>query len=173
MNDLTLLMTTKSAKRVRAGLDQLERAVADTLTRLTPGRGTAALHEEMKRLALTHAVLTELPPQVSAAAAVQHLQPSLLIDEALKKTTRAHVEALGKAGVPSSVLELLQSWVEVTVDARVVQRQIELKRAIDSVQGDKALQEPPALAADPVQPLSATELGQALGGLSDETVRQR
>lgn len=181
MNDLTFLasatpeLRTNARSSPRDELDRFERAVASTLSKLKPGHGSAALHEEMNRLMLAHAVLTE-SPQVSvnsAAAAVQQLQPNRLIDDALKETTRMHVEALGRAGVPSSVLELLQSWVEVTVDARMAQRQIELRRAIDSVQGDMAPQEPPALAADPVQPLSAVELGRALGGLSDETVRQR
>jgi hypothetical protein len=151
--------------------------VADTLAELKPGRrGCAAVHEEMQRLVLTNAVLMELPPEASpsaAAAVVQHLRPSHVIDDALQKTTQAHLEALTQAGIPSSVLELLQSWVEVTVDARVVQRQIELKRAVDSVQGEIALHEPVAPPPDPAQPLTAAELGRALGGLSDETVRQR
>lgn len=177
MNDLTLLATPAFAGGARAGLDQLEQAVAAALAGLKPGRrGSAAVHVEMQRLVLTNAVLMELSPQVSpavAAAVVQHLRPSSVIDDALKKTSHAHAQALGQAGIPPSVLELLQSWVEVTVDARVVQRQIELKRAIDSVQGEMALQEPVLPAADPVQPLSAAELGQALGGLGDEAVRQR
>lgn len=181
MTDLTVLATPAFADGLRVGarigLDQLEQAVADTLARLKPGRrGSAAVHDEMQRLVLTNAVLMELSPQMSASAAaavVQHLRPSSVIDEALKKTSQAHVEALGQAGVPAPVLELLQSWVEVTVDARVVQRQIALKRAIDSVQGQTALHEPTSAPLDPAEPLSATELGQALGGLSDETVRQR
>ncbi len=180
MNDLAFSATPDLRTEVRSSafeaLDQLERAVVNAVTGLKPGSGSAALHKEMTRLMRTNAVLMEQPPQLSTtavAAVVQQLQPSHLIDEALEETTRAHVEALGKAGVPSSVLELLQSWVEVTVDARVVQRQIEMKRAFDSVQADTTLQEPPALFADPVQPLSAVELGRALGGLSDETVRQR
>jgi hypothetical protein len=181
MTDLSLLATPAFAGGVRAGaragLDQLEQAVADTLVRLKPGRrGSAVVHEEMQRLVLTNAVLMELSPQISAAAAaavVQQLRPSSVIDDALKKTSQAHVEALGQAGVPPSVLELLQSWVEVTVDARVVQRQIALKRAIDSLQGEMVLQDPLSPTADPVQALSAAELGQALGGLGDETVRQR
>ena len=160
----------------RAGQDNLEQAVAGALANLKPGRsGAAAAYKEVQRLVLENAVLTELSPQVSpkaAAAVVEHLR-SNLIDEALKKSTRAHKEALGKAGIPSSVLDLLQSWVEVTVDARVVQRQIELKRAVESAQVQLVPQVSAVSQADPVQPLSASELGQALGGLSDETVRQR
>ena len=108
-----------------------------------------------------------------AGAARRRLRAGTVIDEALKKTTEAHVAALGQAGLPAPVLELLQSWVEATVDARVLQRQIELKRTIDLVEDADALHTPTAATADPTEPLSASALGQALGGLSDETVRQR
>jgi hypothetical protein len=175
MSDLSTLAAPLAGG---TGLDQLERAVADSLTKLKPGRrGAAAVREEMHRLVLADAVVMELSPQVSVSAlarVVRRLRPSPVIDEALKKSTQAHVAALSRAGVPASVLELLQSWVEVTVDARVLQRQIEVKRAIESVQAEAAPRsatEP--VADDPAQPMSAAELGQALGGLSDETVRQR
>lgn len=181
MSDLSTLATPAfgggPAAGERVGLSRLERAVADTLVKLKPGlSGAAAIHEEMQRLVLTNAVLIELSPRVSPSAmatVLKGLRSSSVIDEALKKTTQAHIDALGQAGMPSSVLDLLQSWVEVTVDARVVQRQIELKRAIDSVQVEMVLHDPSAPTVNPVQPLSAAELGQALGGLSDETVRQR
>jgi hypothetical protein len=180
MTDLTLLAEPAFApgRPAPAGLDTLERAVADSLSRLKPGRREAdSLHTEMQRLALTNAVLMQLAPQLSpsmVAQVVAKLRPSLVIDEALKKTSRAHVEALAQAGIAAPVLELLQSWFEVTVDARVVQQQIELQRVIDSLQGELAAPRNYAVtAADPAQPLSAAELGQALGGLTDETVRQR
>lgn len=137
---------------VQPSLDQLERAVTDTLAEFEPGhRNTTA--------------------GVDAAARHQ-LRSGKVIDEALKKTTQAHVEALGEAGLPPPVLELLQSWVEATVDARVLQRQIELARS-ELAPGEFALQAPAAPAPDPTEALSASALGQALGGLSDETVRQR
>jgi hypothetical protein len=103
----------------------------------------------------------------------RHLHTGKLIEEAIKKTSEAHAKALGQAGVPADVLALLQSWVEVTVDARVVQRHLQLRSAIEDVQEDVAQREAQAPSAAPTQPLSATELGQALGGLSDETVRVR
>jgi hypothetical protein len=138
---------------VQPSLDQLERAVTNTLAELEPGHRNAA--------------------EAVDAAARRQLRSGTVIDEALKNTTQAHIEALGQAGLPAPVLELLQSWVEATVDARVLQRQIALKRAIDHARGEIALQASPALSADPTEPLSANALGQALGGLSDETVRQR
>jgi hypothetical protein len=179
MTDLTLLAEPAFApgRPARAGLDTLERAVADTLSRLKPGqRDAAALHTEMQRLALTNAVLMALAPQLSPSAiagAVAKLRPSLVIDEALQRTSQAHVEALAQAGIAPPVLELLRSWFEVTVDARVVQQQIEIQRVIDSLQGEFATRDDAVATADPTQPLSAAELGQALGGLTDETVRQR
>lgn len=178
MNDPSALAATAFVADLRGtDLDQLEQAVADTLVKLKPGRrSSVAVHREMQRLVLTNAVLTELSPQwpPSALAAVaKRLRPSPMIDEALKKATQIHVEALGRAGVTAPVLELLQSWMEVTIDARVLQRQIDLKRAIDSVRSDVTLPTSMAPATDPTEPLSASGLGQALGGLSDETVRQR
>jgi hypothetical protein len=179
MTDLSLLAEPAFApgRPAVAGLDTLERAVADSLSRLKPGRREAnSLHTEMQRLALTNAVLMQLAPQLSPATVAQvvaKLRPSLVIDEALKKTSQAHVKALAQAGIAPPVLELLQSWFEVTVDARVVQQQIELQRVIDSLQGELATRDDAVATADPTQPLSAAELGQALGGLTDETVRQR
>lgn len=179
MTDLTLLAEPAFApgRPAREGLDKLERAVADTLARLKPGRRDAAsLHTEMQRLALTNAVLMQLAPHLSTstvAEVVAKLRPSLVIDEALKKTSQVHVEALARAGIAAPVLELLQSWFEVTVDARVVQHQIELQRAIDGLQGELTTSEDVVATADPTESLSAAELGQALGGLTDETVRQR
>lgn len=181
MSTLSFLATPAFAGSLRsggqAGLDQLEQAVADTLARLKPGRRSAgAVHEQLQHLVLANAVLMELSPQVApaaVAAAVKRLRRSHVIDAALERTTQAHVQALSQAGLDASVLELLRSWVEVTVDARVLQRQIDLRRAIASVQGDVPRPDPAPPEADPVRPLSAAELGQALGGLGDETVRQR
>jgi len=103
----------------------------------------------------------------TAADAVRKLKPGR------SATSEAHAKALSQAGVPPDVLELLQSWVEVTVDARIVQRHLQLRRAIEDVQEGAAQREAQDSSADPAQPLSASELGQALGGLSDETVRVR
>ena len=127
-------------------------------------------------LVLASTVLMEPAPQSTSApvaAEVEQSRRSSVIDVALEQATKAHVQALRQAGLDPSVLELFQSWIDVTVDVRVLQRQIELKRAIDGVQGDIALHASAPPTADPTQPLSATELGQALGGRSDETVRQR
>ena len=161
----------------RTLLIQVERAAADAVGKLKPGRRpSTAVHKVLERLVLTDPMLAEASSRVSGSAksaVAQHLHAGSLIEDAIKKTSAAHAEALSQAGVPLVVLELLQSWVEVTVDARVVQRQIQFRSAIEDVQEDIAQRERQAPSANPAQPLSATELGQALGGLSDETVRQR
>jgi len=161
----------------RTGLIQVERAAADAVSKFKPGRlPSTAVHRVLERLVLTDPLMEEASSRVSnsaKSAVARHLHAGSLIEDAIKKTNAAHAEALSRAGVPLVVLELLQSWVEVTVDARVVQRQIQLRSAIEEVQEDVARRDRQPPLADPAQPLSAVELGQALGGLSDETVRQR
>jgi hypothetical protein len=184
MSNLSALATPAFAGEMRASvrtsLDQLERALAETLAKLKPGRSTAAaaLHEEMQRLALMNEVLMNATaalglPASALAGMVRHLEPSHVIEDALKQTVHAHAEALSQAGLPAPVFEQLQALIELTLDARLLQRQIDLKRAMASMQDTAALLQPHEPLADPVAPLSAAELGKALGGLCDETVRQR
>jgi len=160
----------------QAWLVHAERTAADAVRKLKPGRSaTAEVHAVLERVVLTEP-MAEISARVSGAAAssaTPHLRTGKLIEEAIKKTSEAHAKALSQAGVPPDVLELLQSWVEVTVDARIVQRHLQLRRAIEDVQEGAAQREAQDSSADPAQPLSASELGQALGGLSDETVRVR
>lgn len=181
MSDLTVLaqpaFAADPASGDRAPLERLEQAVADTLVQVEPGQeNTSSVQDAMQRLALTNQVLLELGPTTSASTlteVVGRIRTSSVIDEALQKSAQAHAQALAKAGVSSVVLELLQSWVQLTVDARIVQRQIELRRAIDSASLEASRQTPELDERNPVEPLSAAQLGSALGGLSDETVRQR
>ncbi len=157
-------------------LAQFERAVAKALTQIKPGTRSAAGVRASRRYLLADSMLIGLQPDVSASALkdlLSRTRPSPLIEDALEKSTDAHVAALRQAGLDTSIIELLRSWVEVTVDARALQRQIEVQRVLDSVQGEIALVVPDALVEDPVKSLSAAELGEALGGLGDETVRQR
>lgn len=133
---------------IQASLDQLRQAVTHTLVVLAPERAAGGRPRLGKR------------------------QASQIIDEALQKNTQAHIEALGRAGLSESVVALLQSWVETTVDARVLQRELELKQPGVGA-APVALHAPASAVEDPTSPLSAAALGRALGGLSDETVRQR
>lgn len=167
---------TGSATATPDLLAQIERAVAKTLAQIKPGaRGAAGALASRRRSLLANSMI-ELRPNVSASALndlLERTRPSPLIEAALQKATHAHVAALRRAGLDASIIEVLRSWVEVTVDARALQRQIEVQRVIDSVQGEIAAIAPDALEEDPAKSLSAAELGKALGGLGDETVRQR
>ncbi len=84
---------------------------------------------------------------------------------------KAHAEALARMGVPAPLLEILRSWVEVTVEARLMQRQQEQDRITRELIAIRHVA--PQSTEDPSLPLSAGELGKALGNLSDETVRLR
>lgn len=168
--------TTSASLRGADRTEHIERRVAAALVKMRPGRrGATALHEEID-LVLNAELLATAEP-LEAVTLVEGKSDrrvrSNVLEEALKQNTQAHVDALSQAGLSAPVLELLQSWVEVTVDARVVQRQLEVKRAIDSADTEGRVPAPSPAESDPSEPLSAAELGQALGGLSDETVRLR
>jgi hypothetical protein len=149
---------------------------AKSLSKLRPGRNLTAVHEVMQRALLTGVLTSEEPmPSISRSSlerALENSRSSNLIDDALQTASRAHAEALQNAGISGSAFELLQSWVEVMVDARVMQRQLELQRALGSLHEEMQVQQASVLKEDPVQALSAAELGKALG-VSDERVRQR
>jgi hypothetical protein len=167
--------TTAVSLRDADRAEQIERRVAAALVKMRPGRrGATALHEEIDLVLNAELLVTAEPQEGVTLVEIKsdRRARSNVLDEALKQNTQAHVDALSRAGLSAPVLELLQSWVEVTVDARVVQRQLELKRAT-SVHTEGRAQAPSLAVVDPIEPLSAAELGQALGGLSDETVRQR
>lgn len=181
MGDLSVLAPPAFAGGLRAGtntgLDQLEQATADALNTLKPGQANAAsVHAEMQRLVLTNAVLLQMAPKVSPSAVdevVRRLRPSRVIDKALEATAEAHAEALVQFGIPAQLLQLLQSWMDVTIEARIVQRQIQVKRAIDRLQRELPDENTAPAPADPSELLSAIALGKALGGLGDATVRLR
>ena len=181
MGDLTGFAQSAFAGGLRAsestGLDQLEQAVAEMLTRIQPGRTSAALiHDDMQRLVLINELLLKLTPKVppwTVTDVVRRQRPSSVIRKAQEKTAKAYEDAFLQAGIPSSVLELLKSWVEVTIDVRLVHRQIELKRAMDSIQGAGTVRSDDMPRLDASQLLSAAQLGKALGDLGDEIVRVR
>lgn len=164
------------AKRalVRDPFEKLEIAVARLLAQVKPGsERTAEVHASMQRLLLANVTRAEVGTSPAAGESPVLARPGSLIEEALQKSTRAHVEALRRAGLDASIVDLLRSWVELTVDARAVQSQIEVHRVLGSARAEVASRPAAKPTEDPALPLSAAELGQALGGLGDETVRQR
>ena len=112
----------------------------------------------------------------------QHRKPSVQmldlahrIQEARANAQRAKnlvQQVQRNAGLPTTVLAPLESWLELEVDARVMEQYLEFQRLVDVTAPDVVFQ-PDVAAADPVEPLTAAALGQALGNLSDETVRAR
>jgi hypothetical protein len=138
-------------------LDELERSIASTIRQWRPGQQAPAFWQRRGGLTLS-------PSGAEAGG---------LIDAALKQSSAAHLQALSQSGLPISALALLQSWVELTVDARVMQQQLVMQRMINTLEAEHTSGGVPDTTANPAQPLSAVELGQALGGVSDETVRYR
>jgi hypothetical protein len=165
------------SSRGAQAIDDLERSIADTIRQWRPGQKTAVLSQRKVELLSLHKFLLQrmarAPLPTGPERIAQPPKPSGLIDAALQKTTEAHLQALSQSGLPISALSLLQSWMELTVDARALQQQIDLERAINSLQTQDLDTGAPVYSPDPAEPLSAAELGKALGGLSDETVRHR
>ena len=161
--------------------DQLERKLAETLARAQPGRSSLDAVSQLRKRLVGQGVFLALDGKAFRSGSFSRTTKAdtkkglaaTPIDAALTKSTLAHVKALSKAGMPPAVLELLQSLLEVTVDARLLQQNIEFLRALEG-SGPVAISVAPgSLAVDPLEPLSAADLGRALGELSDETVRQR
>jgi len=150
-------------------LESLERKLVETLRRIKPGRVETDQFAQLRLAAETE--LFSLNPQGTAfAKAFKESRPSPLIDDALAQVTQAHTAALRESGLSARTLELLRSWVEVTVETRMLQQLVEQRR-LGQLQREGASTPPVRL--NPEAPLSAADLGRALGGVSDETVRQR
>jgi len=109
-------------------------------------------------------------------------------DEAVRDASAAYREALHANGLPPATVVLLEGWLELQVVSRLVQLQagsslVALQAADSPTQ--RAVAVPgnhdvgiPAAPAEmgqraPDTLLSASELGKALGGVSDQTVRLR
>lgn len=158
---------------------QMEQQVAQMLRDLTPGReGSAAFRAGLRAAARQRMTAAGMPSMFRATGVAEPLASggdygSGVIDAALRKVTDAHIAALRDAGLSGEVLEVLQSLLDVTVETRLLQREIEIRRAALPVGRDGGESTPTTTREDPAAPLSAAQLGQALGGLSDETVRLR
>jgi hypothetical protein len=95
------------------------------------------------------------------------------IEAALTKAQAAFGAALEETGLSPRAVALLQAWVDMTADTRALQQQIAMRRAELSGADRATSPETPLVApGDPVAPLSAAEMGQALG-LHEQSVRTR
>ena len=157
----------------RARLDELERVIASKLRKLEPG--PSALAEIHDQLAVTNELL-ELKSRLPEAALkiqIGRPRPRGLLDEALEQLAEAHAAALIRAGLSTRVVDILRSWVDLTIEVRALGLQIQVLRAQDSSHAENPnIGEPTSPFGDPAAPLTAAELGIRLG-LGDESVRQR
>jgi hypothetical protein len=150
-------------------LDELEQALAEEIKKLEPGPHASTEIDELT----TAGQLLELRlrfPEAPAHNLVLGSRARGPLDEAIEQLSESHVVALGQAGLGSRVIDLLKSWMSVTIQVRDIERQIQLLRLID-LESDPAAIDTASI-GDPVDPLSAAELGKRLG-LGDESVRQR
>lgn len=96
------------------------------------------------------------------------------IDDAMRHVQSDFVDRLESAGLGREIALAVLELVNVTADAKVVQQQIVSKRV--ELAGNAAAATTGSsvrvVASDPMQPLSANELGERLG-LHEQTVRTR
>lgn len=169
---------SRSGRRAaRAALDQVERAFTHALERTSPERPSEQLRESIASfIAGNAALMLRLPAADLKELGLQvRSQPAAAIDKALGVATQIHLEALRKAGLTPSMIVALRSLMDVTIEARLMQAQVELRGALEALLSlDKPRASPPPLVAgDPTESLNARELGRALGDVSEDTVRLR
>lgn len=159
---------------------RLEQIVAELIAESRPRALAPARQAEPSRTGSHCSVLDEALLKLSEVQPADTDVPDLKalcaqspIERALQKSSAAHIKALSRAGLDAPIVDLLRSWVEVIVDARTLQRQLEFQRLAQAFQPKSEQQAVQTLGEDPVAALTAAELGAALGGLGDETVRQR
>lgn len=171
------VLSRASATRVEA-IDALERSIATTIRDWRPGSKASALAVHKVEL-----VRFRGHPPSSPGAEVPRLEFDVVltqedatnpIDDALQQASKANLDALQEqSGLPISALNLLQAWMDMSVEARVLKQQLEVERAASLLQASADDARQRVHAADPTELLPAPDMGKALGGLSDETVRQR
>lgn len=151
-------------------LDWLEKDYARQLQAIAPGTADAG---GIAQAALAHSLRVKWEASLpEAVAAAKHLRDQGIIEHALKAVDEVHRVALHSAGLSSHVVELLKSWLDATVETRLLQRDIEFSRTAAASQELREAEEQTPLLAGPLAPLGADELGNAMG-VSGETVRLR
>jgi hypothetical protein len=100
------------------------------------------------------------------------------VEDALRHHDDVLSTAMQSAGMPKSVLDLLRTWMAVQLEARwsVVRAGVvaEVLDGLGGAVGKDAITVPePVATREPMELLDANEMGQALGGMSDQIVRDR
>lgn len=163
MSETNIRYQTMGADDPREGsgqrISRIAHEFAADLHKVTPGEGSAReLHERWHELFRP----TDLDY-------IRELDESLVrLDEALRRSADVHKAALRDAGLPESAVDVLQSWVSVTVDTHVITQH--LQQAVVAGRAAIGLANPHV--EDPSLPLSANALGLRLG-IGDQRVRER
>lgn len=175
LDELALVAAFATNPSARPKLDELEQALADQIKRLKLEPELGALAEIQEQLVVTNELLelgTKLPEAAFKTLISRHRLKGPL-DEALERVSEAHVAALGREGVATRVVGILKSWMDLTIEIRVLERSIQVLRARGELRAETPIaKEDAEPLGDPVATLSATEFGQLIG-LGDESVRQR
>jgi hypothetical protein len=119
----------------------------------------------------TKAVHGRMPIKTVATKAAP--EAALSIDAAMREVQGKFIERLEAAGLDREIVLGILELVNLTAEAKVVQQQLAAKRdELAVVEGVKASPGGRVIASDPMEPLSASELGERLG-LHEQTVRAR
>ena len=152
-----------------SSLERAVRGVARAIAAKTTPAGRVGLATGKPHRQLVRELVDQLTDE---DAATIDGEPPLAIDDALRVAGDEYRKELEKAGLPAGTFALLENWIELQAVARAVQLQGDFSRS-ESAQPDAiALPEPLLAQPDATAPLTALELGQALG-VSDQTVRGR
>lgn len=158
-------------KRVRGLVDRVSQQAEEAEA------GSLDVHELRGSMAqLVRTAIESLAPDSGARrsrdVARALFSESPVLQEALRRAAAACARDLGAAGLPTAAIDTLQAWMEMVADAQLLR--VLLASQPEPREGSPAAgaAETPTQ-ADPVTPLSAQELGTALGNFTDQTVRQR
>lgn len=164
-----------ASPKAHARLDKLERSIADALLGIRPGhRRAEGIPDNLVDLVLAHSVLgtsSKLSVEVVTTEA-RRLRAQSPLEVALQQSSDAHAVALKEVGFSPAVLDILRSWVELQVEGRVLQQQLDLDRLVSRVADVQPVAAFVASDRNPGLFLSAAELANKLN-ISDETVRRR
>lgn len=135
--------------------------------------------------------IEQLKRRTTGAAAARRRHTSFLLSremnaepalrevaEALRHHDDVLSAAMQRAGLPKSVLDLLRTWMAVQLEARSSILQMEVAQLAEEIGASPACAPDAAPAAaepirEPLQLFNANEMGHALGGMSDQIVRDR
>jgi hypothetical protein len=168
--------------RAQSGADALEFALAQAVEEVSKSvlaRKPAQRLDELLQLLTADveaSAASNTTPALPAAERISATQSA--VDEALRRHDLKVKDALNQAGLSAAIVDLVQSLVTLHVDARAIQTRVQLGRLLEAsgVHAETVAVAAGQIAdvnADPFAPLTAAEIGKVMGGLSDETVRQR